>query len=62
MCDLAASIRKEKGLNANFGMGAKVASLPLNKHGIVYRSCKSVKCMKSYFVSVTAATADSDGN
>ncbi|ESX08598.1 hypothetical protein X768_21180 [Mesorhizobium sp. LSJC265A00] len=41
MCDLAASIRKEKGLDANFGMGAKVASLPSNKLGMIYRSCKS---------------------
>ena len=40
MCDLASSIRKEKGLDANFGMGAKVASLPSNKLGIIYRSCK----------------------
>jgi hypothetical protein len=28
MCDIAASIGKEKGLDENFGMGAKVASLP----------------------------------
>ena len=41
MCDLASSIRKEKGLDANFGMGAKVASLPSNKHGMIYRSCKA---------------------
>lgn len=41
MCDLAASIRKEKGLDANFGMGAKVASLPSNKLGMIYRSCKA---------------------
>lgn len=40
MCDLASSIRKEKGLDANFGMGAKVASLPSNRFGLVYRSCK----------------------
>src|SRR5690606_2827315 len=31
MCDLASSIGKAKGLDANFGMGAKVASLPSNK-------------------------------
>jgi hypothetical protein len=43
MCDLASSIRKEKGLDANFGMGAKVASLPSNRLGMVYRSCKSGK-------------------
>ena len=41
MCDLASSIRKQKGLDANFGMGAKVASLPSNRLGMVYRSCKS---------------------
>ena len=41
MCDLASSIRKEKGLDANFGMGAKVASLPSNKLGMIYRSCKA---------------------
>lgn len=41
MCDLASSIGKEKGLDANFGMGAKVASLPSNKRGMIYRSCKS---------------------
>ncbi len=28
ICDLAASIGKDKSLDANFGMGAKVASLP----------------------------------
>lgn len=41
MCDLAASIGKRKGLDANFGMGAKVASLPSNKRGLIYRSCKA---------------------
>lgn len=41
MCDLASSIGKEKGLDANFGMGAKVASLPSNKLGLRYRSCHS---------------------
>lgn len=41
MCDLASSIRKQKGLAANFGMGAKVASLPSNKFGMIYRSCKA---------------------
>lgn len=40
MCDLAASIGKEKGLDANFGMGAKVASLSSNRVGLRYRSCK----------------------
>src|ERR1700733_8059398 len=40
ICDLASSLYKENGLDANFGMGAKVASLPSNKHGLRYRSCK----------------------
>jgi hypothetical protein len=40
MTNLAASIGKEKGLDKNFGMGAKVASLPSNRHGLRYRSCK----------------------
>jgi len=39
MCDLASSINKVKGLDRNFGMGAKVASLPSNHHGVRYRSC-----------------------
>jgi hypothetical protein len=39
MCDIAASIGKQKGLNQNFGMGAKVASLPSNHRGVRYRSC-----------------------
>ncbi|CAH2398626.1 ATP-binding protein [Mesorhizobium ventifaucium] len=43
VCDLAASIGKVKGLDENFGMGAKVASLPSNKIGLRYRSCKSGK-------------------
>jgi len=40
MCDIASSIRKSKSLDGNFGMGAKVASLPSNKFGLRYRSCK----------------------
>ena len=40
ICDLASTLHKESGLDANFGMGAKVASLPSNKHGMRYRSCK----------------------
>jgi hypothetical protein len=40
MCDIASSIGKEKGLDRNFGMGAKVASLPSNQHGLRYRSCQ----------------------
>ncbi|QDZ13127.1 ATP-binding protein [Devosia ginsengisoli] len=38
MCDIAASIGKDMGLDRNFGMGAKVASLPSNKYGLRYRS------------------------
>jgi hypothetical protein len=41
MCDIASSIGKENALDQNFGMGAKVASLPSNPHGIRYRSCKA---------------------
>lgn len=40
ICDLAASIGKNMALSGNFGMGAKVASLPSNPLGIRYRSCK----------------------
>jgi hypothetical protein len=40
ICDLASSLYKENSLDGNFGMGAKVASLPSNKHGLRYRSCK----------------------
>jgi len=39
MCDIASSIGKLKGLDQNFGMGAKVASLPSNHLGVRYRSC-----------------------
>ena len=39
ICDLASSLHKENGLDQNFGMGAKVATLPSNKHGLRYRSC-----------------------
>ncbi|MGP8027247.1 MAG: ATP-binding protein [Acidocella sp.] len=37
--DLASSLRKQNSLDQNFGMGAKVASLPSNRHGLRYRSC-----------------------
>jgi hypothetical protein len=40
MSNIAYSIGKEKSLTGNFGMGAKVASLPSNQFGIRYRSCK----------------------
>ncbi|MCR0985126.1 ATP-binding protein [Roseomonas populi] len=39
MCDIASSIGKQHGLDRNFGMGAKVASLPSNQLGLRYRSC-----------------------
>jgi len=41
ICDIASSLRKEKSLTGNFGMGAKVASLPSNQVGMRYRSCKA---------------------
>ena len=40
ICDLAASLGKDMALEGNFGMGAKVASLPSNTLGIRYRSCR----------------------
>src|SRR5438045_3245608 len=40
ICDIASSLGKEMSLSGNFGMGAKVASLPSNKLGMRYRSCK----------------------
>lgn len=39
--NIASSIGKEKSLTGNFGMGAKVASLPSNQLGMRYRSCKN---------------------
>lgn len=38
MCDIAASVHKQTGMDRNFGMGAKVASLPSNRLGMRYRS------------------------
>jgi tetratricopeptide (TPR) repeat protein len=40
MSDIAASIRKKNSLDENFGIGAKVASLPSNRFGLRYRSCR----------------------
>ena len=40
ICDLAASLGKDMALEGNFGMGAKVASLPSNTLGMRYRSCR----------------------
>lgn len=41
ICDLAASLGKDMALEGNFGMGAKVASLPSNTLGMRYRSCRN---------------------
>ena len=41
ICNIASSLGKEKSLTGNFGMGAKVASLPSNRRGLRYRSCKN---------------------
>lgn len=41
MCDIASSVGKLQGLDNNFGMGAKVATLPSNHLGVRYRSCKN---------------------
>jgi len=41
VCNIASSLRKQKSLTSNFGMGAKVASLPSNQRGMRYRSCKN---------------------
>lgn len=41
ICDLAASLGKDMALEGNFGMGAKVASLPSNTLGMRYRSCQA---------------------
>jgi anti-sigma regulatory factor (Ser/Thr protein kinase) len=41
ICNIASSIGKQKSLSGNFGMGAKVASLPSNQRGMRYRSCKN---------------------
>jgi hypothetical protein len=41
ICNIASSLGKEKSLTENFGMGAKVASLPSNQRGMRYRSCKN---------------------
>jgi hypothetical protein len=38
--NIASTLGKEMSLTGNFGMGAKVASLPSNQRGIRYRSCK----------------------
>ncbi|MFG1424749.1 ATP-binding protein [Roseixanthobacter glucoisosaccharinicivorans] len=43
MCDISSSIGKVQQLDGNFGMGAKVASLPSNHLGLRYRSCHQGK-------------------
>lgn len=40
ICNIASSHGKQLGLSENFGMGAKVASLPSNQIGMRYRSCR----------------------
>ncbi|MBK8211955.1 MAG: ATP-binding protein [Rhodospirillales bacterium] len=39
MGEISSSINKEKALDRNFGIGAKVACLPSNHLGVRYRSC-----------------------
>jgi len=41
ICDLSSTLNKTVGFDGNFGIGAKVASLPSNKVGIRYRSCRN---------------------
>lgn len=43
VCDLSSTHNKSVGLDNNFGIGAKVASLPSNKLGMRYWSCKNGK-------------------
>lgn len=43
ICNIASSLGKQQSLHDNFGMGAKVASLPSNQRGMRYRSCKNGK-------------------
>lgn len=67
MTNLAASIRKVKGLDKNFGMGAKVASLPSNRRGLRYRSCKDGRVHETILceregVYGRLRRSDSDGN
>jgi len=38
--DLSSSLFKTVGLDGNFGMGAKAASLTSNRYGLRYRSCR----------------------
>jgi hypothetical protein len=68
ICDLASSLYKENSLDANFGMGAKVASLPSNKHGLRYRSCKDgivsevILCSRDGVYGRLRRGTDADGN
>ena len=41
--DLACRIDKDLGIDANFGVGAKVSSVANNKNGMRFRSCKNGK-------------------
>ncbi|MDB5678614.1 ATP-binding protein [Sphingomonas bacterium] len=56
ICDLAASLGKDMALEGNFGMGAKVASLPSNTVGMRYRSVAMVLLAKSSWESAMAFT------
>jgi|TARA_B100001964_G_C14209224_1_gene589645 hypothetical protein len=56
-CDMSSSIKKQQSLDENFGMGAKVASLAVNKKGIRFRSC----CNGSVSEAVMGQTKDSSG-
>ncbi len=68
ICDLASSLNKLNSLDANFGMGAKVASLPSNKHGLRYRSCKDgtvsevILCQRDGVYGRLRRAEDSQGN
>lgn len=62
ICNIASSIGKQKSLTGNFGMGAKVASLPSNQRGMRYRSCKNGQSMKSSSASATAFMVACEGS
>ncbi|CAH2603432.1 ATP-binding protein [Rhodovastum atsumiense] len=68
ICDLASSLHKENSLDGNFGMGAKVASLPSNRHMLRYRSCKAgrvsevVLCERSGVYGRLCLGTDAAGN
>jgi hypothetical protein len=55
VCDLAASLGKDMALESNFGMGAKVASLPSNTLGMRYRRVVLVLSVRSSSVNAKAS-------